>query len=73
LVNVSQIEKFQKVAAIKIRGDCGYEIKVDALIDTESLISFIKEKFIPNCFVKEQNDRTKFCGINGSSLNVVGL
>lgn len=69
-----QIEnEFLKVATIKIRGDCGsYEIKVDVLIDTGSPISFIKEKFIPNCLVKEQNNKTKFCGINDSYLNVVG-
>lgn len=73
-VNITQTEnEFQKVATVKIRGDCGsYEIKVDALIDTGIPISFIKEKFIPNCFVKEQNDQMKFCGINNSSLNVVG-
>lgn len=74
-VNILQVEnEFQKVATVKIRDDCGnYEINIDALIDTGSPISFVKEKFIPNCFVKEQNNQTKFCGINGSSLNVVGV
>ncbi|XP_077270869.1 uncharacterized protein LOC143902051 [Temnothorax americanus] len=65
--------EFQKVVTIKLSDSIAkYETKVDALIDTGSPISFVKEKIIPNCFIKPTDVGNKFCGINGSQLNVVG-
>jgi len=45
---------------------------VNALLDTGSPISFIKEKIIPSCFVNYADVSNKLCGINGSKLNIIG-
>lgn len=48
------------------------EVTVDALIDTGSPISFVKEKMIPSCFIDYTNTERNFCGINKSKLNIIG-
>lgn len=65
-------EDFQEIVILKRNDTVGnFEIKVDALFDTGSPITFIKEKFIPKCFSKT-NNLNSYCGINNSKLEMVG-
>ncbi|XP_032689624.1 uncharacterized protein LOC116852945 [Odontomachus brunneus] len=81
-VNVEQVNflhtaeatnDFQSEATLKFNSSqTKYEVVVDALIDTESPISFVKEKMIPSCFIDYTDKERKVCGINKTRLNIIG-
>lgn len=50
-----------------------FEVRINALIDTGSPISLVKEKLISNCLVDQSDKSRKFCGINESKLNIIGI
>lgn len=51
-------------------GNCSVEI--NALLDLESPISFVKERFIPRDYVIFSAGSNQIYGINGSDLEVLG-
>ncbi|XP_076660976.1 uncharacterized protein LOC143364587 [Halictus rubicundus] len=66
-------DDFRRAVEIQISIECGsFSSKVNALIDSGSPISFVKENCVPRtCFTADRvSDR--FHGINGSDLNVLG-
>lgn len=70
---VSTKNEFQRTVTIKASDTNGnFEVKVDALMDTGSPISFVKEKFIPSYCIKKSDNSNRFYGINNSKLDVIG-
>lgn len=48
-------------------------MSLNALIDSGSPISSVKEHYIPRMYVNDDSSDERFCGVNGSKINVIGL
>lgn len=72
--DVSSTGDFKKVVTLKgADPKVDFSIKLEALINTGSPISFIKAKYIPsNCIQEMGKSSMKFCGINDSQLRILG-
>ncbi|XP_076301534.1 uncharacterized protein LOC143219409 [Lasioglossum baleicum] len=68
-----EVDDFRRAVELQISSESGsFSTKVNALIDSGSPISFVKEGYIPRmCFMTDR-DSDRFHGINGSDLNVLG-
>ncbi|XP_076282085.1 uncharacterized protein LOC143209808 [Lasioglossum baleicum] len=66
-------DDFQRQVEMRIKNkDSIFSVSVNALIDSGSPICFIKERYIlRDCVTTDLHDN-RFCGINGSNLNVLG-
>lgn len=51
--------------------DDSVSINFDALIDSGSPISFVKERYVPRKYITVDLDRDRFVGINGSGLRTI--
>lgn len=52
--------------------DDNFGSTLDALLDSGSPISFIKETYVPTKITKNALDKNQFCGINESTLEILG-
>ncbi|XP_078051649.1 uncharacterized protein LOC144477786, partial [Augochlora pura] len=67
-------DEFHPTLTLSVDGDSGRpKIKLRALIDSGSPISFVKSSLIPRECIVETCDSGRFAGINDSRLRILGL
>lgn len=66
-------DDFQRKVEFQISDkDDTANVNLDALIDSGSPISFVKERYVPRNFMATDLESDRFVGINGSGLRIVG-
>lgn len=72
-VGQQQQNDFRRTVELQISyGTDSFKISCDALIDSGSPISFVKERCIPRKYLITNLEHDRFCGLNGSELEVLG-
>ncbi|KMQ88084.1 hypothetical protein RF55_12486 [Lasius niger] len=67
-------DDFQRTIELQLSNEDGdFKMNFNALIDSGSPISFVKKYFIPRSYMFGDTRDDRFYGVNGSSLEVLGL
>lgn len=66
-------KEFFPIVTVEVGDDSRiFSASLDALLDSDNPISFVKETCTSRSYVVRGDDRKGFSGINGSALNIYG-